>query len=252
MGFGDVLRTATGVVSDVVACAWRLVARVAAPLTDPLGRLLLGPDVPPAAEAINGGPPDGVRERVEAAKFSLGTRREPAPVVDREMGSLPRAYGIDRAVLLARDPWWLFAYWEVTPVTRIATLRRLGGEAEGATETLRVHVVDGTHTSFFDVSLPPGTERWHLEARRPGATFRIEVGVRTRAGRFVPLVASGPVTTMPAGPSDDTRIEWVDLDRSGPRTVAPPLAPSPATAPASWPVVAGIGSSDVHAPLPPR
>jgi hypothetical protein len=249
MRIGDVVREAVALVADVAGCARHVVARVGAPLAGALGWLVTAEPSRPAAGDGNRSP-EAVRERVEAAKFTAGTAPGPAPVVDRELGSLPRAYGVDRAVLLPRDPWWVFAYWEVSPVTRIETLRRLGPEAEDATETLRVHVADGVDVTSFDVVLPPGVDRWHVEAGRPGATVRVEVGIRTRAGRFVPLVASAAVTTMPAAPAAETRLEWVDLEPDGPRTVPPPVsAPSPSTRP--WPVIAAPGSSDVHARLRP-
>ena len=34
------------------------------------------------------------------------------------MPELPAHYGEDRITVMARDPWWLFAYWEIRPGPR--------------------------------------------------------------------------------------------------------------------------------------
>src|SRR5262245_46659887 len=149
--------------------------------------------------------------RVEEAKYYLGrTMETPASaVVDREAGALPRAYGRDRFVLLPRDPWTAFAYWEVTPTIRVQALRALGSEAEGAREVLRVY--DVTFLTFtgdnawlsFDVEFPGGADHWYLNLGRPGASFCAEIGLRTPGGRFLPLARSNTIATPRAAPSPD-------------------------------------------------
>src|SRR5262249_12828065 len=165
----------------------------------------------------------GPQEEVEGAKYYLGPAGEgrseigaPA-VVDRETAELPRSYGADRIVLLPRDPWWSFTYWEITPTTRVQGLRALGGEAEGAREVLRVY--DVTFITFtgdnawlsFDVELPPGADHWYLNVGRPAASFCVEIGLRTPGGRFLPLARSNAITTPRTSPSPDTTVRWVDL-----------------------------------------
>jgi hypothetical protein len=199
---------------------------------------------------------------VEAAKYWLG----PAPErplerwADRESGELPRSYGEDRIVLLPRDAWWVFTYWEITPTTRVRALRALGAEAEGAREVLRVY--DVTFITFtgdnawlsFDVDLPPGADHWYLNVSRPAASFCVEVGVRTAAGRFLPLARSNVVTTARASVSPDTSLRWVRLGRGGVReaTARPPRPPLAAPAGADGATDGRPRSSDVHAPRPPR
>src|SRR2546428_8916486 len=128
-------------VGEWLGSAYGLVTRIREH-ADPLVRVLgLGagrpnPPTPSLPQPLSPRP----EERAREAKYDLGVERTTAPatvpvaLVDREPGDLPRAYGRDRLVLLVRDPWWLFAYWELTPTSRIETLRRLGAEAEGAVE----------------------------------------------------------------------------------------------------------------------
>jgi hypothetical protein len=128
-------------------------------------------------------------------------------------GELPRAYEQSRAVLMARDPWWLFAHWEVPPVRRIEVLRALGVEGEGTRQVLRVYEVAADSSASWDVDLEAGAERADIHVDRPGRCYRVEVGLRTAAGRFVCLVTSNQVTAPPAEPSRDTSVHWVTLGK---------------------------------------
>jgi hypothetical protein len=247
MRLGDVFGIGAGLAAGLLDCAWRVVRDVSAPLATPLARLVQGDGhIPRPAPADSR--PGGPQERIEDAKFFTGHTAAPPAAVDREAGTLPRAYGFDRAVLVPRDPWWLFAYWEITPLTRVTALRALGEEAEGASEMLRLHADADGGPVVVDVALPSGTERWHLEAGRPATRFRVEVGLRTRSGRFVPLVASGVVDTPPAGPSADTTVRWLDVDRDGAPVSVPPSALVVAPLLIVAPLTDAARSSDVHAP----
>ena len=247
-----------------VGCAVGLLRRLGAPL-------LVGPSSgvatqraapPPAPRIVEH---TGDQDEVEGAKYYLGPTDEAAPrgadaVVDRETGELPRSYGRDRIVLLPRDPWWAFAYWEITPTTRVQALRALGADAEGAREILRVY--DVTFITFtgdnawlsFDVEIPPGTERWYLNVGRPAASFCVEIGLRTRGGRFLPLARSNTATTPRSAPSPDTTVRWVDV-AGGPSAVVEAAGPGPVAGlangnGASASPDARSRSSDVHAPQP--
>ena len=163
-------------------------------------------------------------------------------------GELPLAYGQSRAVLVARDPWWLFAHWEVPPVRRVEVLRALGIEGEGTHEVLRVYEVAADSSASWDVDLQPGAERADIHVGRPDRTFRVEVGLRTTAGRFVCLVTSNQASTPPAEPSPDTTVQWVAVGRDGSTTDAGAgwsgrRVPAPTTATA----LAPTGHTDMKA-----
>ncbi len=125
--------------------------------------------------------------------------------------ALPRAYDLNRVVLLARDPWWLFAHWEISSIERVEALRKLGSEGEGVRQVLRVHGPQEDGLPSWDIELEPGAQRIHFPVARPGRAYRVEVGLRTRTGRFVPLMSSNTVTTPAAWPSSDLAVRWVAL-----------------------------------------
>lgn len=241
----QVLGAARSVLDSVEACGaavGRLVRERLEPvLGGVVGRMLGGPwsalrrAIPPRADAA--------RDRVEESKFWLGPgpRTEPAPSPPAPAHEdLPRAYGRDRCVLMPRDPWWLFAFWEVTPTTRVAALRALGAEAEGASEVLRVfeRPPGGAERLAFDVELTPGADRWYVPLAHPGGAWVVELGLRTVRGRFVPLVRSNPAVAPAAAPSEQTDVEWVTVRANG--------APDPAAAPWSG---QRVGDPDVRREL---
>ena len=173
---------------------------------------------------------------VEDAKFHLTTHRRMRP--GRDAGTLPDVYGRDRLVLLPRDPWTLFAYWEITPHTRTAAIDGLGPDAAGARAVLRISDVTfvtpaGDHACLtLDLEPPAEATRTYVHGCRPGASYRVELGLRTPANRFIPMVRSNTVTLPAATPSTDTTVRWAG-------------SPPPAT-------TSGMETSSQHAtdPLP--
>src|SRR5688572_5579577 len=96
----------------------RIRAQASLPLTrfNPWGSDPAEPATPPPPRAESAGPETEAQE----AKYYLGPpdvesrpRAATVRLADREAAELPRAYGHDRIVLLPRDPWWAFTYWEV-------------------------------------------------------------------------------------------------------------------------------------------
>src|SRR5262249_50188095 len=152
------------------------------------------------------------RERADALEHATVGHGGPPAAVE---GELPLAYGQSRAVLVARDPWWLFAHWEGPPVRRVEVLRALGIEGEGTREVLRVYEVAADSSASWDIDLEPGAERIDVHVGRPERTYRVEVGLRTATGQFVCLVTSNQASTPPAAPSHDTTVRWVTVRHDG-------------------------------------
>jgi hypothetical protein len=180
-----------------------------------LGMWLAGPAVLllPARGVADEAP--GAMHRSDAwgedAKYDLGEApRGPrlANPEEREAGELPSAYGVDRLTLLARDPWCIFAYWEVTPGRREPALEALGREAEGACQVLRLYAHGADGDATVDVELPVDLGSRYLSVASPGASCRAEIGLSAPSGRFVPLVSSNTVRMPSAAPSNDTSLVW--------------------------------------------
>ena len=145
---------------------------------------------------------------------SAATARRP-----EETFSLPSGYGDDRIVLIVKDPWWLFAYWEIQPSTeRAAHTQLLPQEVVGLQTILRVY--DVTELDFpaqsahrtFDISLSGLATNWYIHTNAPGRVFIVDIGLLTRAGRFLLLARSNRVSTPRFGPSEITDKAWMISD----------------------------------------
>jgi hypothetical protein len=133
-------------------------------------------------------------------------------------GDLPPAYGQSRVAVVARDPWSLFAHWEIPPVRRVEVLRGLGAEGEQTQEILRLYEPATIPPTFRDLTLLAGTGRAHIDVAHSGRTYRVDIGLRTASGRFVALAMSDLVSTPAAQPSDDSSARWVTLGPDGAAT----------------------------------
>ncbi len=112
--------------------------------------------------------------------------------------SLPSFYGEDRLVLLTRDPYWLFAYWEVTPVSR----KQLEMEGQRAWEhlnlALRVSRYDTDmekEEGCFHIPVNHTVESWCIEAGVPDRYYKVELGGQIPGRGFVSVLCSNIVKT---------------------------------------------------------
>jgi len=150
-------------------------------------------------------------QQVEQTKYDLG----PAPEAHIPTPSeLPDQYGQDRISLLVRDPYWAYAYWEVTPETYELARADLGDQHHGAASILRVYDVrEGEPVQRYDIQLPPHTSNWYLNLGEPGGNFCVDIGILTLNGRFYTLARSNSITMPPAGASEIVDEHWMVLQK---------------------------------------
>lgn len=141
----------------------------------------------------------------------LSESPRPSPSADHR---LPSSYGEDRLVLLVRDPWWLFAYWEVTKARQEEVAR----EAEragcwGWKTVLRVYDVTQCSVSkprsFFDITLNFYVDNWYIDVGLPDREWIAQLGLLAENGRLFVLVESNRVRTPSFGISDALDEEWL-------------------------------------------
>lgn len=127
---------------------------------------------------------------------------------------LPWSYGQTRLVLLVRDPYWLYSYWEVTGEAQALAEDAVGREAwREARPVLRVY--DATAGSHYDVGVDEMARNWHLNVGQPDRTWYAELGRITATGRFVMLARSNTVHTPRDGQSDVIDWRWPPLGLQG-------------------------------------
>lgn len=112
--------------------------------------------------------------------------------------TLPSYYGEDTLVLLARDPHWLFAYWELTPGKVKEYLDKRGRNAlVGAKKSLRVKKYDhqGKEMTSFDIPLNENAEDWYINVGEPDRSYQAQLGFILSNGIFVNMITSNKCHT---------------------------------------------------------
>jgi len=160
---------------------------------------------------------NGAQQRVTAAKYYIGV--EETPELDASF-VLPQGYGEDAITLMIRDPYWLYAYWELTQ-ERGRELRDILGEDEFATSrlVLRVYDVTGTDMSapneHYDIDVSPESRNWYVNVMRVERDYSVDIGVIAPDGSFILIARSRRVSLPPIGPSAVIDEEWVTVDALG-------------------------------------
>jgi hypothetical protein len=163
--------------------------------------------LPPAAEE-----PQMAQERVSESKYYTGPgTREPMPA----HGELPKGYGEDKIVLMMRDPFVAYAYWEATPA-RIERERAWFGWSSKL--CLRIYDVTGVQfdgrnaIGYFDQEISDRTGNWYFDLGRPSHSFCADLGLLSPEGRFLTLARSNYITMPLDTASDVIDEEWMLVD----------------------------------------
>lgn len=127
---------------------------------------------------------------------------------------LPWNYDDNKIVLLVRDPWWLYSYWEVNEHRQRQVWENIAREGCQPDKTvLRVYDVTDVplshHHSFFDIEVGCAVGNWYIDVGQPNRQWMAELGIRTQDGRFFAWVRSNVVRTPRFGISDILDEEWM-------------------------------------------
>jgi len=146
-------------------------------------------------------------EKMESSSAKPDVNLEGSPI-------LPDSYGDNRLVILPRDPYWFFAYWEVTP-ERAGALRAEYGPELWDSATLVLRVYDSTASAdgsgpYFDVDIPDRWARqWYVQVPASGRAYVVDLGLRLPDGRFILLLKSNRITLPLGHISDLTDNSWM-------------------------------------------
>jgi uncharacterized protein len=155
-----------------------------------------------------------VTQRIEQARLRLIRSKNLA--FEQARGKAGAAVK-DRLIVMVRGPFWLHAYWELTPQGIVRAQAALGQEWHGAQPMLRLLVVtsgSATTTServLREIPIHGGVQNWYVDVQAPARTYRLEIGYLTASRKFHSLARSNVVNT-PVGTSSDTLdAHWKDV-----------------------------------------
>lgn len=167
--------------------------------------------LPQAKEEVLGAP----ETAVEKTKFYVAQVQSLKPGRRAMRHDLPKSYGKDKIILQVRDPWWLYAYWEVQEATWQKLRQELGEAFYKSRRTLRVYDVsqinfNGSNAHrFFDIHINEYAQSWYIDTQGPGRSWCVDLGIILPDGRFITIVRSNTVSTPLDGPSWVTDEEWM-------------------------------------------
>jgi hypothetical protein len=163
-------------------------------------------------------------EPAVAARRSRSTPSIPSPALPH---TLDHASQKDRIIVLARDSYWLHAYWELSRTTLARAQAALGQEWHSAQPILRLMDVTSEDTTAAterqvrDVPIHGGVNNWYIDVLEPPRTFRIDIGYLSRRGKFYVLARSNVVSTPKAGVADALDENWTDVQQQFDRVSNP-------------------------------
>ncbi|GAB6180275.1 hypothetical protein JCM14036_15940 [Desulfotomaculum defluvii] len=132
---------------------------------------------------------------------------------------IPHHYGVNRLVAVARDPNWLYVYWEVNDEIKREFFQLYGEKAWNSSHQV-LKVYDVTKSSkeenkryfFREITIDPFADNWFVEVGQPEHSFFLELGRVLSDGRYIKLLTSNPVTTPRASISERMDAEWMWID----------------------------------------
>lgn len=151
----------------------------------------------------------------------------PVPILPQNQKSkcettpeVPWHYGLDRMVLMVRDPNWIFAYWELSATKQEDFNISYGSDAWNTSRSvLRIYDITGINNfigtnanNYMDFLISDYVESWHIDVSRPNSTFCVDLGRIFPDGRFITLLRSNIVQTPSLDVSNLVDEEWMWID----------------------------------------
>lgn len=157
---------------------------------------------PPAAEAAV--------EAAQAAahKFDVAppTAAPARPAVKAPAAELPESYGTGRLFLAARDPHWLYVYWDLSR-EQLAAAR-----ARSVDQRVWLRILEkGQSQPAQELAIHDEARDWYVPVNKAATTYTAQLGIRQAEGTWVVLGQSGEATTPPDAVSWDMAVRFVNI-----------------------------------------
>ncbi|MFH0807357.1 MAG: DUF4912 domain-containing protein [Elusimicrobiota bacterium] len=138
------------------------------------------------------------------------------------LGDLPKNYDDTKIVLLPRDPFWAYAYWEISTDTR----RELNNKY-GTTVKFAIRVYDVTDINFdgknshkaFDIIVGEAAENWYINMPDVNRSWCVDLGLILADGRFITIARSNVVSMPHHGISTVIDEQWAILHKDFERLI---------------------------------
>ncbi len=169
---------------------------------------------------LEGDPPAVPPATGPGRKYALGPAPPAAPP-GAVTGRLPEAYGTERLSLLARDPHWLYAQWDLT----LEQQRRYNALSADHHLVVRVHPETPAGQPVIEAGVHPEARHWFIQVERAGITYVAELGYYQADRRWLAIATSAGATTPPDTVSAETAVRFATMPVGTSPPQPPPLPP---------------------------
>ncbi|MGE5557134.1 MAG: DUF4912 domain-containing protein [Bacillota bacterium] len=148
--------------------------------------------------------------KIEGVRFQAEIRNWP----DFEV---PDKYDETKLVIMARDPYWIFSYWEISRHDQQELIRKYGAWYNRPL-IMRVYDITDIHFNgynahrFFDVQLNYQTNSWYIHVGEPDRSYCCEIGFLSDQNAFVAIARSNTVNTPRDRISHMIDEEWMVVE----------------------------------------
>jgi len=152
-------------------------------------------------------------QKAVGTKYYVGT----APEYKKpEEFTFPQGYGDNKIVVMIRDPWWIFAYWEITHQRENEVRSVIGHKGLAPVKSI-LRVYDVTDIAFdgknahksFDIDLAGLATSWYINVGTPNRAWVVDIGILASNNEFFVLARSNVVRTPRFGMSEIVDEEWM-------------------------------------------
>lgn len=156
------------------------------------------------------------QEKPVSLDTAVGVIDQPVHSASLNKYNLPLKYKDNRIVLMARDPWWIYTYWDISETKIEEVIGAISPEDKlGLRWALRVYDVTGASdfngfnaVSFFDLDINFEAGNWYINVNQPQREWCVDIGFKNAQGKFFVVLRSNIIVTPYFGISSRIDEEW--------------------------------------------
>ena len=132
--------------------------------------------------------------------------------------ALPISYNQTRFVLMVRDPYWVYAYWDLSDEKQKEIELYLREKNNKAKSVLRIYDITETDVrrdtarNYFDIEVPVDVGQWYVYLGLPDRKFIADFGFVDQEGDFYLFAWSNAITMPRDTPSSVVDAQCALLD----------------------------------------
>ena len=161
----------------------------------------------------------GIRRYRRLSKTRLAAALSSLPQTQLEVTpgpvDLPVSYGRTRLVLMEIEPFWVYAYWEVTSEDQRQAAQQTGTIGPAGQWTLRFYDITGSEGAdpaghaFFDLPVDLNAGSWYVNLWSGNKSYCAELGTAATPAGFIPVCRSNVIMVPPAAPPSGGESRWL-------------------------------------------